>query len=487
MAAAQPSQEERLAAYVATLRQLKEKRSVRTVLERELLLEFIRLNQSRIDEFPLIEAQQRSISEILILHGSKYPLYTHARSMLTDFVQMLTKYSNAQVHTNTQELAALQPELINLEILLLKCIQGIVYSTTLALDNFSHVIVTYFGEKAYDTIDAILTEEPLGIRFWQRYITHFIGDSVTSAFADMARQEHYTLNREGDLLVLSYAFDQLLAALKSTTTPLHPSRIQQYFTAQSADNAKHGLPLLRLLADKTGQPYTEAELTHISRLICIDPSGKELESVQTRIQSGVEADQTRALGIQTQAMALAVGMTLGLNVMRDDFLQGPDVLDSKTVETLGTLLGPFDIPSLQRVLLFALENRFMALLRLCAGEDSGKMHIRSTYMRRVSEDALQTLRAHGLTRIQRNKIWIPDPDMADMFLFQPTTPQELKNILQLFQLPSALLREIILLWEAALPKISIKVFINLAMLARSTTNLNQKLTEILSRFGIKKT
>src|SRR5690554_5356426 len=111
------SQQERFSAYAARLSKMKESRAVREILERELLLEFIRINRGRINEFPLIEAQQRSISELFTLRGLEDPQYERVKNIITGFIQCLNKYGKALENQNPDETQQLIPELSNLEVL----------------------------------------------------------------------------------------------------------------------------------------------------------------------------------------------------------------------------------------------------------------------------------------------------------------------------------------------------------------------------------
>ncbi|MFV0423379.1 hypothetical protein [Oleidesulfovibrio sp.] len=490
----QPLQEERLSAYVAKLQQMKESRAVREILERELLLEFIRLNQSRINEFPLIETQQRSISELFTLRGLEDPLYEHVKAIIGNFIQTLNRYGKALENSDEDSRRSLIPDLSNLEVLLVKCIQGVVYITALTLDNVAETLATYFGDDAYKAIDDITVQEELGVRFWQRHIEHFIGKTVESAFVKMVSEERFTLRKEGNMLAMTYRFDDLLSYLGATPAPPDKSRIQQQFENQEADfetrkNRKLVLDYLRAEFSDTGKGFSTTDIGHIGQLVCIDPSSRQLSAALTFLHTGIQPEgmeltREQAVFITEQVQALASGMAIGLNVMREDFLRAPQMFSAKEINAIRNMLGPFDLNGLHRVLGFMLESQFMAILRQRFGEDAGKMQVRSLRERRVAASQVLALEDLGMNRIRRNKLWRQDPDANDYMLFQMHTVQELQRLLQLFQMESPLVRAVAKLWETARFKLEIKVGINLDLLSRTTTNLNQKLAEILSRFGI---
>lgn len=137
-----------------------------------------------------------------------------------------------------------------------------------------------------------------------------------------------------------------------------------------------------------------------------------------------------------------------------------------------------------RTLQTLLEVQFVSELRTRAGDDLGKMHMRTLRERRTSTSAVEALFDQGLTRIRRNKLWEQDPHREDMLLFKPQSASELDALLNILQVEPLLEREVRRLWVEAPFKVEFGVFLSLDLLARSTTNLNQRLAEVLGRFGI---
>jgi len=68
------TREQRIEAYQAKLKQLKGRSALREVVERELLLEFIRVNRQNINEFPMLESQQDSVIAVLC-QRSEHPCH----------------------------------------------------------------------------------------------------------------------------------------------------------------------------------------------------------------------------------------------------------------------------------------------------------------------------------------------------------------------------------------------------------------------------
>jgi hypothetical protein len=494
-----PPPEERLAAYVACLAANKERRAVREVVEREVLLCLIRTNSERINEYPLLETQQRSIIEILAARGAVDPLHEHIRKLVAEFVAQLGQFAKPGGADSGQ----LRIGLVNTETLLLKCVQGVVYTTALCTDNFIETLVRAYGEEALGPSDAITESTELDEQFWRKHFAHFVAGLVDEAYDAIMGQEAFSLTKERSLLVIRYPFDALLERLCRTPKPLDKTRVQTLFEFETRDFASRKArklvhDILLGMAARPGYPFAQGDIDFISQIVCIDPAAKEMERMQTLLLSGgmpgpdgetaeappaeVNAEQVQFLRDQVVGMACSVAITL--NLLREDFLRALDGFSPKETAIVRRTLGDFSLPCLGKALQSLLEFQFVTLLRRRAGEDMGKIHIRTRKERRTSVAAVETLFDSGLTRIRRNKLWQQDPGRANMLLFRPQTATELESLLHLLQIEPQLAREIGSLWTDASFRVEFALYISLDLLARSTTNLNQRLAELLARFGI---
>ena len=494
-----PPPEERLAAYVACLAATKDRRAVREVVEREVLLCLIRTNSDRINEYPLLETQQRSIIEILAARGAVDPLHEHIRKLVAEFVAQLGQFAKPGGADSGQ----LRIGLVNTETLLLKCVQGVVYTTALCTDNFIETLVRAYGEEALGPSDAITESTELDEQFWRKHFAHFVAGLVDEAYDAIMGQEAFSLTKERSLLVIRYPFDALLERLCRTPKPLDKTRVQTLFEFETRDFASRKArklvhDILLGMAARPGYPFAQGDIDFISQIVCIDPAAKEMERMQTLLLSGgmpgadgeaaeappaeVNAEQVQFLRDQVLGMACSVAITL--NLLREDFLRALDGFSPKETAIVRRTLGDFSLPCLGKALQSLLEFQFVTLLRRRAGEDMGKIHIRTRKERRTSVAAVETLFDSGLTRIRRNKLWQQDPGRANMLLFRPQTATELESLLHLLQIEPQLAREIGALWTDASFRVEFALYISLDLLARSTTNLNQRLAELLARFGI---
>lgn len=495
--AALPDDLERLKLFATTLRELKDKRSVRELMEHEMLMLLVRTNSSRINEYPLLEQQQRSIIDTLTTRSTQDPLHKFIRDTIDTFLQALTKYA-ANLAGGTED-ENLRKELLNTEVILLKCVQGTVYALGLCMDNMVETLVRAFGEEALAASDAIVESTPQGEAFWAAHIEHFIVKLVADAYKGIMKAEEFSIAKEGSVLIVRYPFDALVKRLCLHPKPLEKTRLQGMLEQESRDFAsrktrKMVQDMLATFASRPEFGLAADDIEFISRILCIDPCAREWDNAQTAlITSGADAvddDEApspavlQAQFLRTQVIGIACSVGIALNLMRQDFLKALTDFSSKEVANVRKMLGDFSLPCLGRALQTLLEYQFLAELRRRAGDDMGKLTFRVRRERRATVSAVEALFDHGLNRIHRNKIWQPEPKRTDMLLFRPQTPAEVEALLRMLQLEPALAREVGKLWAGAPFRIEFNLCVSLDLLSRTTTNLNQRLAELLAKFGI---
>lgn len=491
--------EKRLAAYVECISLAKSRHAVREVVEREVMQCLIRINEQRTNEFPLLEAQQRSIIEILLVRGAMDPLHEHIRKLIDDFMTKLGQYAKS-VGT---ESSALHHGLLNTETQLLKCVQGVVYATALCVDNFIETLVRVYGEEALAPSDEITETTELDEHFWRKHFEHFVVGMVDEAYDAIMEQEAFTLTKERSLLVIRYPFDALLERLCRTPKPLGKTRVQTLFEYETRDFASRKARklvhnLLRGMVTRANYPFATGDINFISQIVCIDPAAREMDKLQTlllsRGLSGPDAEAASAAGpeinpaqaqfLHDQVLCMACSVGITLNLLREDFLRALPEFSPKETALVRRTLGDFSLPCLGKVIQSLLELQFLVQLRRRAADDIGKIHIHTRKDRRASMAAVEMLFGSGLTRIRRNKLWQQDPSRSDMLLFRPQTTPELKSLLLFLQVDPELANTIGMLWADASYRVEFSLCISLDLLSRSTTNLNQRLAEVLARFGI---
>jgi hypothetical protein len=481
---------ERIDAYLKRLALLKERSSLREVVERELLYECILANREGINEYPLLEPQQRSVLEFLTHRAQEHPGQEFVHKVLAAFVGALTKYSKLMDSGDAEATEDARREVFNAETVLVKLVQGAVYATALAVDNFGEVIIRYFGAESMEKMDEILKEVELGEKFWRDHVEHFITQLVEGAYRDIIATNRHSLTKQNSILVLSIAFDDVLGCLKRTAKQVEKTRVQQYFEQDAATD--EAVEIQKLAFDHLARmgesvlraPLTRTDLAFLARFVSVDQAGRDYLADARHEPGGEEFDEQRRHFVKRQVLALALGADLASCLMTEDLVRAVHEFEPREIETIRRLVRHFEIESLEATLVFMLQCQLSSLLRRMGAEEGGKLQVRTTQVRRTPADTVQALFDAGLNRIRKSKIWEQDPAREDMLLFRPRTARELADLLAVLQIEEPLAARIIPLWENAAVKVDILVLINVALIAKTTTNLKMRLAKILGDFGI---
>ena len=201
--------------------------------------------------------------------------------------------------------------------------------------------------------------------------------------------------------------------------------------------------------------------------------------------NGEPATAQSAQFVRSQVMTIAASVSLSLNILREDFIRGLASQPYYNPEVLAAELGDFSLASLDRTIYNLIEQEVYHSLRQRCGENISKMQIYTSRQRRTPKIAIENLFESGMTKIRRNKLWIVDPDSEDNMLFAPKNLAQLKEMMNMLMIEPELQKQILKLWNQTWFKVEFNVAILLNLLAQTTTNLNYRLEEILSRFGMK--
>ncbi len=494
-------QAQRITVYADKLAQLKARSALREVMERELLLEFIRTNRGAINEFPMLETQQNSIINLLCQRSGDHPAYEYVRKLTGSFIVLLTHYAKAKDGPDRERAEQLRVQLDNTEALLIKCLQGVVYALGLITDNFEELVLRYFGSQGLEKYNALIQQMELDQNFWRAFIERFVASQVKAAYEDIQANERYTLTREGQQLFIRYAFDDILARLNPTNAAIEKTRIQSAFERSAGDPEEQKTQKVVLSCLNKGLAFmpegvlSRADVEFVARIVCIDEAMRELRdrylqhlwAARNPGEAGGEAPATdpRALQFQVdQAVAEGVGAVIAVGVTRENFAQALNAFAPAAAESIKALMGVFDFESLERVFFYLLENQFLHLLRDLAAPEGGKVLVRSLRLRRIAQQEVEALFAKGLTKIRKAKIWTQDQARPEMLVFRQRTGRELAATMTLLQMEEPLSLAALALWEAAGLKVEAVAQVDLEMVARTSTNMRVRLAEILARFGI---
>lgn len=485
---------ERIDAYLSKLQLLKDKGALRDVMEREMLLEFIRINKSRINEFPLLPVQQNSVINILGYRSNAHPAHEFVKRNMASFLHLLTQFSKAK-HGRDEPLSdSLRAQIVNHEAILIKCAQGAVYSAALIHDNFEEALISFFGESAIEIMDEATERLEMNDRYWKELLGAFIARRIDEAYDRMIREERYSLRKEQNLLVAQFPFDHALDQIKDDKGKIEKTRVQKTFEDIDA-NAPSALAR-KLVSEALASEQTvfEGRLSreqrlHTAGIVCMDVVAEQfLEIIKSRAAAtgeGLSPEATARFDfVREQVTAMAVGSILVHDIVRDDFVAGLASLGITDTRPYRESVRNFEAKSLYRTIHALLEGRFLSILKEKLADEGGKIVLRTARARRVSAAALNQLTATGLSRIRRAKLFEADKDRPDSFVFVAKTAKDLYGLMRMLQFEQELEQALIPVWEGAEFKVDILALINVEALAKTTTNLKGRLGEILGKLGI---
>ena len=499
---------QRLAAYQEKLQALKERSSLREVMERELLLEFIHVNHGNINEFPLLKAQQQTVVEILCAR-SGHPGYEYIHKHIGKFIVLLAHYGKAIQVGDTARADEVQSGLINTETMLIKCIQGIVFAMALITDNFEEVILRYFGKTALKQYSKLIEENPLDERFWAALVEQFIAKKVEEAHKEIIEGEKYTISKEKSFLVIRFLFDDILSKLNPTSQKIEKTRIQKsYVASRTEENAIKRAKFIQSILTKgmstlsQADRVTPAEYTQAARIVCVDGVAAEFDAqYQERLRQMqalkenpgapddrdpevVKREQVEFKFLMDQVIAVGVGAAIAFGRTGDNFFKSLKEFVPDQISAIKPLAREFSLPTLERILYFLLENHTIHILQEMGRAEGAKIQVRSARARRVIAAQVDAL--PHMSKIRKKQLFGNDVTREDTLLFKPKTPKQMAGAMAMLSLEPELQQGLTIMWKEAIFRVDIMVLLNLNLISKTTTNLTAKLGEILALYGVHK-
>lgn len=494
--------DERLAAYQTRLRELKERSSLREVMERELLREFLGLNHAAINEFPMLDAQKRTVMELLCARQG-HPGYEFIHKHIANFIILLAHYEKSVAVGEKERAENLKGGLLNTEAILIKCVQGIVYAMALITDNFEEVILRHFGQNALKEYTALIEGHELDQGFWTAFIERFVVSKVAEAHKEMLEGEKFDISKERSFLVIRFLFDDILAKLNPTDQKIDKTRIQQSYMASRVEKdgvrrskLVQGMLVKRLSSLSQFKQLTAGELLRAARIACIDSVSEEFEQKYTervaeakKVGEGQKQDREKVKREQAtftflldQLVGLGVGASITMGVIGDHFFKAMEAYAPEHIESILGYKKDYSVPVLEKILFFLLENNMIHLLGECGRAEGSKIQVRSGRARRVSESELNAL--PGMSKIRKKQLFGKDATREGVLLFKPKTARQLSQSMATLSLEPELQEALGALWKKAVFRVDIMVLINLELVARGTTNLKVRLAGILDKYGV---
>ncbi|HAS88905.1 MAG TPA: hypothetical protein DCS48_06315 [Desulfovibrio sp.] len=499
-----PDKDKRIDFYLKVLGRLKERSTLREVLEREVFLEFIKYNNSRINEFPLLEKQQSGIIALLCHRSTDLPAHEFIKKILSEFILMIGRFSKLKSGKDKDALENIRSRIINAETLLIKTVQGVVYASCLISDNFEEVTLRHLGEPALKKYNTLLEQFEMDKDFWQSLIEQFITQEVESSLSDIITKERYTLTRDKNYIILRFPFDDVTGRFASELPAIDKTRIQTAFEQVGADG--ESAEILKMTYNtllesgilvQGDEPVSNDIVERIARIVCIDPATAKfkqdydsaMEALRETAYSADNAEKEAELArqfqfVQDQIGACAIGVSITLDIVVREFLLGLKTFTQRDEKILGIYLHQFGVESLDKLFFYLTEVKFSSLLkRKMEGEES-KMQLRVLKRRRASINDVKALNEVGMTRIRMARLWLKDSSNENWLIFKHNTVKELVKEMQLLAFEKELATTILRLFEKGDFKVEFLIFISLQAVAKATKDIRGKLNDLFMRFGI---
>ncbi len=494
------TQDDKIASYVECYVRIKERKLLKEVMEREMLLEFIALNVEAIDEFPLLESEQKGMISLLTHRSADLPLNEHIEKWINEFLVSLNLYSKAVVNKDEPALEEQRANLSNIEAILLHNVQGVVYALGLIKDNLSHCMIRTFGVGALEKINELTESVVYDVNYWKALVETFFRVRIEESYNKILAEQSYEMSREGNHLIVSFSLDTLLMSLEGTIQEIKNTRIQDAFQLAGTKEENGTLTSFVLQLLKNAPPlqgleqFSPPELQTIAQLSSIDPLVKKCMLVEAGKESALhEEDGQKELSkevrqrqfIKEQVLALSVGAALAIKKVKQDLLLALKDFSTQEKEQIGETMGSFTKESMGRGVELLLVRGFMLLLRMRGEEHSGKITVRLQRSRRAPQMSVQNLFEIGMNRIRQRKFFDDDPANPHYLLFKARSPKELQKMWDVLNIEAPLRKKLAQLWQEASFRVDFQLILQLAAIAKVTTNPSQKIAEIFASYGLK--
>lgn len=494
------AQDEKIASYVECFVRIKERKLLKEIMEREMLLEFIALNVESIDEFPLLESEQKGMISLLTHRSADLPLYGQIAKWINEFLVSLNLFSKAMAHKDTAAQEEQRANISNIEAILLHIVQGVVYALGLIKDNMSHCMIRTFGVGALEKINDLTESVVYDVTYWKALVDTFFHTRIEESYNKILEDQSYEMRREGNLLIVGFCLDTLLLSLEGTTQEIKNTRIQDAFEPAGAPDDKSTLAqfVLQLLKSDDSleglDQFSAPELQTIARLASIDPlvkkcmlveTGKEHAATAEKDEKSIALENRQKKFIKNQVLALSIGAALAIKKVKQDLLMALKDFSSQEKQQVGEIMGSFTKQSMAQGIELLLERGFLLLLRVRGEEHSGKITVRMQRTRRTSQIEVKKLYENGMNRIRQRKFFDDDLSNPHFQIFKARTPQELKKTWEVLNIETPLRKNLARLWQDGSFRVEFQLILQLAVISKVTTNSSQKIAEILTSYGLK--
>ncbi len=477
-------QESRLQVYLGHVRQLKEKKALNQIAETEVLQFVIPTCIELIDECPTTEVGQQGIINMICLRATLHGEHEQIKKKIASFLFSINTYLKESAEHDNQASQDMLAEIFNTEAVLIKIIQAVIYCSGLFMDNLMLGISRFRGSEAELQLHELAQKIELGREFWKQFYHQFVQDSCKKIYEEIITEKQFAMTREQSAIVIRFPVSQYFQTEKNQEQGVL-SRIQNRYVQTKSETGTDCLRLLRQCAKIIKRPEIETgEYEDLcARMLAMDGLGEtcvKLFQPDNPPQSSEELTNWIFHLEQAEYMLLMtrIAMDTIWSELTSIFSYPPEQM--QTLRLLTRNLAPQRADSLWPFLFLC---EFEEQIRYKADEDLKKISLRRLQERKIPVDLLKRMLKAGLAKEQQKQLVALHPK-TKTFSFKPQQRDELQKIL--VHIADKELRELLLqAWDESSSLPDILLLLHLKALARGTTNLSQKITQLLGRFGIK--
>lgn len=499
----------RIDIYLSCLRRLKETSSRREVVEREILLAVLSANRGRIAELPAQEAEQQALATVIVTLSEPQPAHEYYREWMTQFLAALNQYEVALRTGANDPTGSLIGQLLNLEALLTRCIQGFIIFSGVVRDEFNDVIIKRFGEAALADIDEVTHAGFSNDHYWKALLDRFVFGFLNKAYGEVLEKERFRLAREGSFVAVRFPLDAITEQMPGTDKLIDKTRLQAAYHAarQDPQARKAAVDVSSLLASLAKPMLPPKASRHDFELLAgvasMDPAaeqfvkvfveGQPLEDSASPAEPDADNPDLRAARIEAgkeflknQLLAMAAGTALAMGILREDIGKALQGFTAREQEKLLAIAGTFEPEALALSHTLMLEFALCRLLDSKVEDEGAKVQVKCLKQHRSARSEVEELGKKGFNRIRQKLFFEDDPASRDWLLFKAKSAQELAEALKLSNIEPELAQAMSGLWTRMEFKTEAVVLVNLALVAKAAQNIQAKVGEILAKLGVVK-
>ena len=496
--------------YLKRLNELREGNTAPEYVDREILLEFLRVNEPLFSDFPKREMQQVAVVDLICLRSFKFNKYKYFQNILQGFLTGLGTFSKTNKEEDPRQYDRIVKYLLDSEELLVKCLQAVIRVKVNVLGLVRDVMANLYTEEGAKAYDQMVEDQEFSQNLWRAIIEDFIKQKTLWAYDNIIDKSKYRYSRSKKYISITFSYDHLLEELRNETTAARLRKKHMFyfetdvqeFEYKRSRQAVHDF-LLENMEYYLDSDVPESAVESIVQIIGYDESVNEYKKIKlsrvmgTKKESWSEAEKafrskSRQEQLQEQILAAALGASMAFDTIHKDFMLAVNVFSTKNlgiyevhdIERISRTIRFFILDGINQTMRFMLEKFFFILIKNKSMDKKEKVEVKMRHKRRVELQAMEELGKDGVTKIQRKKLFVQDPSHPGMCEFIAQNRQQLEKAYKLLQISPYMQAKINYYYENPLWKIEFIVAINLDLLAKQTMNLKKGLSEILYKYGI---